>query len=172
MIKEIAMSQKILVAIDGDNKINQHVFQEALELAKVTGASLKLLHVLSVDEKDHPNILTLINSPENKKQWEEFEKVGRELLQSLAELAIDAGVPTEYVQALGRPGYIICDMAKTWGADLIVVGRRGYSGLSELILGSVSNYVAHYAPCSVMLVQGSTVSHKSHVRESRVATPV
>lgn len=166
------MSKKILVAIDRSDKINQAVFQQALDLAKATGASLKLLHVLSVDEKDGPNILTLINTPENKKRWEEFEKVGRELLRSLAESAIAAGVPTEYSQGLGRPGHVICDTAKTWGADLIIVGRRGLSGLGELVLGSVSNYVSHYAPCSVLLIQGSALSHKSEVRENIMATSV
>jgi nucleotide-binding universal stress UspA family protein len=166
------MSKKLLVAIDRSDKINQAVFQQALDLAKATGASLKLLHVLSVDEKDSPNILTLINTPENKKRWEEFEKVGRELLQSLAESAIAAGVPTEYSQGLGRPGHVICDTAKTWGADLIVIGRRGLSGLGELVLGSVSNYVSHYAPCSVLLIQGSALSHKNEVRENIMATSV
>ncbi len=44
-------------------------------------------------------------------------------------------------------------MARNCGADVIVMGRRGHSGLSELILGSVSNYVLHHAPCSVLIVQ-------------------
>ncbi len=43
------------------------------------------------------------------------------------------------------------------GADLIVVGRRGRSGLSELILGSASNYVLHHAPCSVLTLQGKII---------------
>ncbi|MEO0350033.1 MAG: universal stress protein, partial [Cyanobacteria bacterium P01_A01_bin.15] len=41
-----------------------------------------------------------------------------------------------------------------WNADLIMMGRRGRSGFSELLLGSVSNYVMHHAPCSVLTVQG------------------
>lgn len=165
------MIQKILVAIDRADETNQYVFQEAFDLAKATGASLKLVHVLSVDEKNSPNIWNLLDTPENKKRWEEFEKPGREILLSLAAKAISAGIPTEHYQGLGRPGQVICETAKTWGADTIVMGRRGLSGLSELILGSVSNYVAHYAPCSVLLIQGSTPAHSS-AKKSHVATQV
>jgi nucleotide-binding universal stress UspA family protein len=168
------MIKKILVAIDRSDNTSQHVFQEALDLAKITGANLKILHVLSVDDKNSPNILALLDTPENKKRWQEFEKPGRELLQSLAESAIAAGVPTEIYQGLGRPGHVICETAKTWGADTIVIGRRGLSGISELLLGSVSNYVSHYAPCSVLLVQGSASSQPqpSNLRKSQMAKPI
>ncbi|CCQ49032.1 hypothetical protein CWATWH8502_2292 [Crocosphaera watsonii WH 8502] len=37
--------------------------------------------------------------------------------------------------------------------DVIVMGHRGISGLQEFFLGSVSNYVLHHAPCSVLIVQ-------------------
>jgi nucleotide-binding universal stress UspA family protein len=33
------------------------------------------------------------------------------------------------------------------------MGRRGRTGLSELFLGSVSNYVTHHAPCSVLTLK-------------------
>lgn len=36
------------------------------------------------------------------------------------------------------------------------MGRRGHKGLSEILLGSVSNYVVHHAPCSVLVLQGLT----------------
>jgi nucleotide-binding universal stress UspA family protein len=147
------MFRKILLALNNCNDTSEYIFQEALELAKATKASLKLLHVLSVDEKESPNILTLINTPENKKRWEEFEKPGLDLLKSLTDEAIAAGVPAEYYQGLGRPGHIICETAHAWEAGLIVVGRRGLSGISELILGSVSSYVTHHAPCSVLIIQ-------------------
>ena len=46
----------------------------------------------------------------------------------------------------------ITDLAKSWDADLIVIGSHGRKGIGELILGSVSNYVSHHVPCSVLLV--------------------
>ncbi|MEA5469202.1 universal stress protein [Spirulina sp. 06S082] len=45
-------------------------------------------------------------------------------------------------------------MVKSWQADLIAIGRCGHSGLTELFLGSVSNYVLYHAFCSVLIVQG------------------
>ncbi|NJN32588.1 MAG: universal stress protein [Synechococcales cyanobacterium RM1_1_8] len=55
----------------------------------------------------------------------------------------------------GRAGHLICHQAKTWEAELILLGRRGRSGLKELMLGSVSSYVMHRANCSVLVIQGS-----------------
>jgi nucleotide-binding universal stress UspA family protein len=161
------MFRKILVALNECNDTSEYIFQEALELAKATKASLKLLHVLSVDEKESPNILTLINTPENKKRWEKFEKPGLDLLRSLTDEAIAAGVPTEYYQGLGRPGHIICQTARVWEAGLIVIGRRGLSGMSELILGSVSNYVTHHAPCSVLIIQNPEQLGAASVQKSQ-----
>ncbi|MGF1673753.1 MAG: universal stress protein, partial [Rivularia sp. (in: cyanobacteria)] len=51
------------------------------------------------------------------------------------------------------PGYMICNVARSREVDLIVVGRHGRTGLSEFFLGSVSNYVLHHAPCSVLTIQ-------------------
>lgn len=38
-------------------------------------------------------------------------------------------------------------------ADLLVVGSHGYGGLTSLLLGSVSNQIAHHAPCPVLIVR-------------------
>jgi nucleotide-binding universal stress UspA family protein len=53
----------------------------------------------------------------------------------------------------GDPGHSICESAQNWGADLIVLGRRGRTGFAEAFLGSVSNYVVHHASCSVFVIQ-------------------
>ncbi|RAM51900.1 MAG: universal stress protein [Hapalosiphonaceae cyanobacterium JJU2] len=161
------MLHKILVPIASSDTVGKCLFQEALDLAKVTGANLRLLHVLSLDDKDTPGILLLMNTPESKKHWEKFEKPGLDLLKSFTNQAIAAGVPTEYSQSLGSPSRIICETAKTWEADLIIMGRRGISGLSELILGSVSNYVTHHAPCSILIVQSSTSTKVENLKESQ-----
>jgi nucleotide-binding universal stress UspA family protein len=74
-------------------------------------------------------------------------------LQNQCELVTRQGIPTEWDSRQGEPGSQICNLARSWNADLIIVGRRGRSGLTEMLLGSVSNYVLHHAPCSVMVVQ-------------------
>jgi len=154
---------KILVAMD-TSSMGKSVFDEALTLAKATGASLMLLHVLSPEENGSPSLLAFPNigyysgySSSSidiyQKQWQRLEQYGIDLLRSRQEEATKAGVTTEFTQNPGSPGRTICDVARTWGADTIVMGRRGHSGLTELILGSVSNYVLHHAPCSVLTVQ-------------------
>jgi nucleotide-binding universal stress UspA family protein len=53
----------------------------------------------------------------------------------------------------GDPAQRILDRAKSEGADLIVMGTRGFSDLKGLIVGSVSHKVSHLAPCAVMSVR-------------------
>ena len=158
------MFKKILVAVD-ISQTNKDVFANGLFVAKTNNASLMLLHVLSSEEDSSPlpippdmsqfypaggNEMTLEMW---RQQWEAFEKEGLELLQSLAKEARSAEVEVEYRQIVGSPSRIICKLAREWQADLIVIGRRGRSGLKEIILGSVSNYVLHHAPCSVLILQ-------------------
>lgn len=77
------------------------------------------------------------------------------MLESLADTAKATGIKAEVTQASGTPGPVICQLANTWSADLIMVGSHGRKGLSEMLLGSVSNYVVHHAACSVMVVHES-----------------
>jgi nucleotide-binding universal stress UspA family protein len=157
------MFHRILVAIDS-SKISQTVFDQAVELAKATGSNLMLLHVLCSEEDGcpkSPTLTTLEYFPmdsqlfeDYQNNWKAYEKRGLELLQSYTDKATVAGVRTEFTQNFGNPGRTICDMARVWDADLIMMGRRGHSHLNELLLGSVSNYVLHHAPCSVLTIQG------------------
>jgi nucleotide-binding universal stress UspA family protein len=160
------MLYRILVAVDG-SPMNSVVFGEALDLARKTAASLMLLHVMSSEQRNNPElprsyvpyyypIMTDELLQQYQAEWEAQEARGLDLLRSLADQA--TGVAVEYTQNIGEPGRVICDLAKDWGANLIVTGRRGRSGLSELFMGSVSNYVTHHAPCSVWVVQGKVRS--------------
>lgn len=157
------MFHKILVAID-KSAISQQVFEEAVALANATNARLMLLHVLSPLEEGYPtpvypgpdSLYPTLHQEAIKsytRQWEIFQQQGMEMLRSRVQQAMEAGVGAEMTQNLGDPGRIICELAQSWDADLIMMGRRGRSGLSELILGSVSNYVLHHAPCSVLTLQ-------------------
>jgi len=57
----------------------------------------------------------------------------------------------------GDPRQVIVDYARESGADLIVVGSHGKTGLDRM-LGSVSNSVARHAPCSVEIVRPSAAA--------------
>ena len=166
------MFNKILVTIDR-SPANKVVFHEALSLAKASKADLILLHVLSGEEQDSPimseysTVVPTIGdhymhlSPQishmanelYQKQWKQFENEGLEILRYFAKEASAAGVSTEFSQITGHPSSTICNFAESCHADAIIIGRRGFSGLKEMFLGSVSNYVVHHAPCSVLLVQ-------------------
>ena len=70
-------------------------------------------------------------------------------------MAIAAGVKAKYAQLNGVPGPVICEVADNWSANLIIVGKRRLKGLYKIFLGSVSNYITHHAPCSVLIMHGS-----------------
>ena len=163
------MFNKILVAIDRST-VSKQVFEKALSLAKAAQAKLILLHVLSVEESGSPmgspylvkhrdgciHVDPQIMSRANEvyeQEWEIFKQEGLKLLRLYTKKTIAIGVQTEFSQITGDPSSTICDFAQSCHADVLVIGRRGHSGLTELFLGSVSNYVVHHAPCSVLLVQ-------------------
>jgi len=53
----------------------------------------------------------------------------------------------------GDPRFAIVDEAREWGADLVVMGSHGRTGLPKLFLGSVASHVVAHAPCSVLVVK-------------------
>jgi len=156
------MFKKILVALD-DSDISQQVYEQALELAQANHSRLMLAHVLSpVDDgfADYPlGVDVFYPRLHDEAVRHHIEYLSRmeekqlARLKVLAEQGNTAGVIVEFTQMMGDPGNRICALAHTWEADLIVMGRRGRKGLSEWLLGSVSNYVLHHAPCSVLTVQ-------------------
>ncbi len=154
---------RILAAIN-DSQLCPYIFETALELAKSNNATLLLLHCLlpevmsettsptsmdlgmtfGIEDNDYQTQQILID-----KQIDEVQA----MLNRHSEVAMSQGVPTEVDYKVGEAGHELCEAAKNWQADLIIVGRRGRSGLTEALLGSVSNYVVHHAPCSVLVIQ-------------------
>ena len=174
------MISRILVAVDRSEK-NKSVFDSAVSLAQATGATLMLLHVLSEKETGYPALPTYAYYPMMddrdfelyRERLAEYQKWGLDLLKNLTEKATAAGVETEYTQLTGNPGSIICELADTWSADLIIVGSRGLKGLKEMFLGSVSNYVTHHTPCSILIVRTAIANEAdsaSRVSEEKTVT--
>lgn len=154
------MLNKILVALERSEN-GKSVFNSALSLAQTNGSRLMLLHVLSKSEADYPVLPTyayypIVDDHEYdiyQKQLAKYQQWGLDFLQNLTQEATAVRVDAEYSQLIGNPGQMICELANNWSADLIIVGSRGLKGLKEMFLGSVSNYVTHHAPCSVLIIR-------------------
>lgn len=154
--------KKILVALDQSPQ-SQVVFEQALEIAQKEGSHLLLFHSLSwVTEGQWAPFMGTIadvdmygafHHSQRDRLHQEIENV-HSWLRTYCQEANSKNCPAEFDCKLGDAGLQICEVASDWGADVIVVGRRGHRGLSEVLLGSVSNYVLHYAPCSVLIIQG------------------
>lgn len=154
------MYNRILAALD---VLEPAVFEAALSLAVATDADLLLLHVLSYRDSDSPvspvatawdyaSPLSQYAWETYQEQWQAYINKGLEILRDYTGRAEAAGVTADFLQTTNSPGRGICQAAKSWRADLIVTGSHQRQGLQELLLGSVSNYVMHHAPCSVMIV--------------------
>ena len=153
--------RKILVAIDRSDQ-SDSVFEQALELAKKEEASLMLFHCLPSELQGSGLYADmygreLINySREMQEQLRKEKEDACEWLAGYCQTATAQGVATEWDVKVGDAGSVLLQLADAWNTDLIVLGRRGHRGLAEIFLGSVSNYVVHHAPCSVLVVQGTT----------------
>jgi nucleotide-binding universal stress UspA family protein len=154
------MYQRILVAVD-NTELSQQAFQKALSLAQAFAANLHIINVLSPLRAEYQDTTSLAFSgsyyPDAlddlmQEEWANIQELGWNLLQSLKEQALQKGVKTEISQQIGQPEQEITDFAKNWQADLIVIGSHGRKGINEFLFGSVSNYVSHHVPCSVLLV--------------------
>jgi nucleotide-binding universal stress UspA family protein len=155
--------QKILVALDRSPQ-GEAVLKQAIAIAKANQAQIFLFHAILFDGRNletysgiyGQNVLSLSSSVQEhlEAQTEEIES----WLGACAQKVQSEGLGVEYDWKIGDPSSWIREMAKTWDADLVILGRRGRRGLAEVFLGSVSNHVVHYAPCSVLVVQGKDVN--------------
>ncbi len=163
------MFKKILAPIQNleNDKI---VFDRALTLAKDDSAALMLLHVFAPNDPSLPGLpdpmlyrypLVTNELMEGfQERWEETENRGLEMLKELSDRAQSAGITAEFSQNVGSVGSVVCHLAANWGADLIVIRQPDRSKLDELLMGSVSHYILHHAPCAVLTLPPSKLPSK------------
>jgi len=149
---------KILVALDRSLQA-ETVFEKGLGLAQHFSAQMMIFHRLTLEESHlftyvgpYGHTLTNFSQAVQDQMAEETEQT-RKWLNYYCHRAQETGVSCDWEWKMGDTGRWICNLAKTWRADLIVVGRRGRHEVAEALLGSVSNYVLHRAYCSVLVVQ-------------------
>jgi nucleotide-binding universal stress UspA family protein len=75
------------------------------------------------------------------------------LVKSIASDLGRSGLKTQTEVLSGYPRVAVPEYAKKWGADFVVVGSHGRSGLARFLLGSVAQAVVRTAPCSVEIAR-------------------
>jgi nucleotide-binding universal stress UspA family protein len=148
------MYGKILVPVDG-SETSKRGLTEACRLAKELNARMRCLHVID-EHYLTANYMGVMYTPE---LIDKLRDNGKEILDKASEQARMSGVKVESVlqeSAERRVSYMILDEAKTWAADLIVMGTHGRRGLSHLALGSDAESVVRDSPVPVLLVRSGS----------------
>lgn len=143
------MYQSIVVGTDGSDTAAAAV-RHAFGLARVTGATL---HVVTAWSRIPALVLTAGTMSPSAVSTDDGEWVER-LHDGILEQAQEYAVPVRTHAVEEAPAKALLDIARDTGADLLVVGNQGMSGLRGK-LGSVPNTVAHKAPCAVLVVPTS-----------------
>jgi nucleotide-binding universal stress UspA family protein len=136
-----------VVGVDGSEPSNA-ALRWALTEGRLRGATVEAVHSWEVPVVFGPVAGSF------PYDTEAIEKAGRELLDQVVDRALaDLGSPEVTVErtlAVGGPAMNLLDAGKH--ADLMVIGRRGLGGFKRLLLGSVSESVAHHSPCPVVIL--------------------
>jgi nucleotide-binding universal stress UspA family protein len=139
---------RIIVATDGSTTANRAIDTGA-SLAKATGADLILLTIGG--SVTGAELRTLADTAGDLSDT--MRLAADKILKQARRRAQRLGVRSITLKTgWGDPGDAIIDAVQRSKADLLVVGRRGQSRLSALLLGSVSQKLASFAPCAVMVV--------------------
>jgi len=149
--EEIAMSgyQRILVPVDGSPTSNAGM-DEAIRLAKLTDARMRLVHVLDGKllaigcETYVGDVLGMLS------------EAGARILTEAKARVESCGVPVDtfMTETFGeRVCDVVADQANAWKADLIVIGTHGRRGARRLVLGSDAEQIVRSAAVPVLLVR-------------------
>jgi len=142
--------RRILVPLDF-SKHADAALALALELAKEGGAEVHLVHAYEL-----PAAVTMaygVAIPQAV--WDGVQEAALARLEEGRKRAADAGVKATTHLATAPAADAIANAAETFGADLIVMGTRGLTGLKHVLLGSVAERTIRTARCPVLTVKAA-----------------
>ena len=157
------MYQRILVPIDGSTT-SAFGLDEAIKLAKLTGASLRLIHVvdaLTITTGLVPSAYYADEVPPRAKG------VGVQILEQARARVAASGVKVDtflFDSMVARVSETVIEQAKAWNADLIVIGTHGRRGVGRILLGSDAEQIVRTAPVPVLLVRAPEVEGKADTK--------
>lgn len=141
------MFNTILVAVDG-SEVSRKALDAALEEARVWKSGLSAVYVIETGGFENiPSDSTM------EVVYNRLESAGNEVLEEAEKKARQYGLKyTPYLKE-GHAGEAIVALAEEIGADLIVLGSHGKSGIDRLLLGSVTDFVTKHSKVSTMVVR-------------------
>ena len=142
---------KILLAIDG----SEHSARTVDALGShpwPTGSTVRVLSVVDQVVTATPEV-AIFSGEAIEAERQQLINVADELTTRFANWLCSSGLTAEKQVRRGDPKSVIIDEAEEWGADLIVVGSHGHTGIKKWLLGSVAQSVVSHAPCSVYVVR-------------------
>lgn len=154
----ISRLEDLLLSTDG-SEFSEGAIREAIGLAKTCSSRLLALSVVETNPEYETIAPQLVER--------EIEKA-REHLESVKERASRENVNCDIVVRQGEDSYrFIVEEAQKNHAGMIIMGRRGRTGLKRLMMGSVTAKVIGHAPCNVLVVPRAA---KVDLRRILVAT--
>ncbi len=143
---------RFVVGVDG-SPTSREALRWAIDLAAATGATVDVIGAWSHPANFEWTVRTtnygLIPVPELQTPEHIKSAVGASLADMVAEFDTHGATVTQHVVE-GRPADVLVESAKD--ADLLVLGRRGHSRMSEILVGSTSEHCIQHAPCAVVVV--------------------
>jgi nucleotide-binding universal stress UspA family protein len=141
---------RILLAIDG----SPHSQTAVEEIARRPWPPASTVRVMAVIQPYPPPATEVVLAGATLDDMRRQQASTAEQLTGRAVGALTrTGLAAETAVREGDPRSAIVDEAEEWGADLIVVGSHGRSGLTRWLLGSVAQAVVGHARCSVEVVR-------------------
>ncbi|GIP37570.1 universal stress protein YxiE [Paenibacillus sp. J31TS4] len=139
----------ILVAFDGSEPSSKALDKAIAFCREDASVKLHVLHIMNLRTMIIGE--AMITPPANYEAdlMKEAEEIAEEANRRTA------GLPNAQAAVVyqGPPAKTILEYAKEQGCDLIVIGNRGHSGFTEMMLGSVSHNVAQHSPIPVLIVK-------------------
>jgi len=145
---------RILVATDSSRPAAE-ALRQAHDWSTRLGVELVVCHVVPTHHRANP--LFPQRNATDAISTVDLERRVSELVQArVTEQTGRSAEAFRLVIDVGKPEAGILDAAAVWNADLIAIGSRGDTGLPRILLGSVSERVVRYAPCSVLVARPSS----------------
>lgn len=137
---------RIVVGVDGSDG-SKHALRWAAKQAGYTGATLEV-----VAAWDYPVTYGWVPVPPEDYALADFaEKSLNDAINEVFGAEVPENIQRRVVQ--GHPAEVLVGASK--GAELLVVGSRGYGGFADALLGSVSTYCVHHAHGAVTVIRPS-----------------